>query len=78
MTDARLSHVLPFSVLSARSPCHSEYTHFMKVVLQIVSIINEKSYTMQQQESGPLNGHDRHSYANLSMHTRTIAERQRL
>lgn len=31
---------------------YEEYTQFMKVVLQIVSIINEKSYLQQQQDGG--------------------------
>jgi hypothetical protein len=46
----------------------------MKIILSIVSVINEKSYGQSDSALiGPA-----HSYASVSMHMRTIADRQRI
>jgi hypothetical protein len=41
----------------------AEYNQFMKIVLSIVSIINEKSYLQQQQEASSVSAWSNTNYA---------------
>ncbi len=65
---------------------YEEYTHFMKIVMQIVGTINEKTHGGSTGGGGAAasvagegnNAAFAHSYANVSLHARTLADRQRL
>lgn len=60
-----LSFLLGVCVCLARG---SEYNQFMKIVLQIVAIINEKSYLQQQQEASSISAWSNASSAYAPRH----------